>query len=234
MANILIIEDDATLGGLLAQRLQELGYEVTLADDGPRGLERAAGTGPDLIILDVMLPGMDGWEVLENLRRTQGTPVLMLTAKNEQPDVLRGLQMGADDYVKKPFDLRELELRIQALLRRAHGEPPGPGSVYDDGVLRIDADRRIVSRRGQPLHLTPTEFRLLCYLVAHPERPVPHAELLRAVWGPQYIDDTAILSVYIRYLREKLEDTPAEPAYIRTEWGAGYRFVRGRRENPGF
>jgi two-component system, OmpR family, KDP operon response regulator KdpE len=148
----------------------------------------------------------------------------MLTAKGDQDDINRGLQLGADDYVTKPFDLKELELRIEALLRRTKGSQSTSQAVYADETLVVDLARRLVLRRGQPVHLTPTEFRLLSYLVRHRERTVPHAELLREVWGPQYAEDTANLSVYIRYLREKIEDAPGAPSHIVTEWGIGYRF----------
>ena len=174
------------------------------------------------------MPGMDGWEVCRRLRETSDTPVIMLTARGTQDDVIQGLSTGADDYIKKPFDLRELELRIDAVLRRsqarAAGDADAAGTMFDDGWLVIDPDRRVVLRGGMPVHLTPTEFRLLIYLVERRDRPIPHNELLREVWGPAYVDETANLAVYIRYLREKVEETPANPRYICTEWGMGYRF----------
>ena len=151
----------------------------------------------------------------------------MLTARGTQEDVIQGLSTGADDYVKKPFDLRELELRIEAVLRRSQsgaGDAADDSNVFDDGWLMIELDRRVVLRGGQPVHLTPTEFRLLSYLVRRRGSPIPHQELLREVWGPGYSEETANLAVYIRYLREKLEATPANPRYICTEWGTGYRF----------
>jgi two-component system KDP operon response regulator KdpE len=222
---LLIIEDDLTLNSLLAAYLGKRGYDILSAMDGEEALRLAEEGQPDLVILDIMMPGTDGWETCRRLRQTSQVPVLILTAKVSQDDVLRGLQLGADDYVKKPFDLRELELRIQAILRRAGAPQAGPAASYDDGRLHVDMERRLVLLDHQPVHLTPTEFRLLSYLVQHRGRAVPHMELLCEVWGPEYADDTAILSVYIRYLREKLEDKPGQPRYIRTEWGVGYRFV---------
>jgi len=221
---LLIIEDDATLSQTLAASLSYHGHEVRTAADGVAGLQAAADWTPDLIILDIMMPGMDGWEVCRRLRETSDTPVIMLTARGTQDDVIQGLSTGADDYVKKPFDLRELELRIEAVLRRSQSGADGASTLFDDGWLMIDPDRRVVLRGGMQVHLTPTEFRLLSYLVQCRGRPVPHNELLREVWGPGYAEETANLAVYIRYLREKLEETPANPRYICTEWGMGYRF----------
>jgi DNA-binding response OmpR family regulator len=236
MMKLLLIEDDAILVRAVAIGLGRRGYEVQSAADGPAGLALAAAWAPDLVILDVMMPGMDGWEVLRRLRERADTPVIMLTARGTQADVIRGLTLGADDYVKKPFDMNELALRVEAVLRRsrarkaeadaaaAAGAGAGAGGIFDDGRLRIDLARRTVLCGGQPVHLTPTEFRLLACLVRQRGRPVTHAELLGEVWGPGYADETANLAVYIRYLREKLEETPAAPRYICTEWGIGYRF----------
>jgi DNA-binding response OmpR family regulator len=221
---LLIIEDDITLSRLLAGHLQSLGYDVVTAPGGAEGIRLAKEITPDLVILDVMMPGMDGWAVCRHLRSTSTTPILMLTAKGAQEDVIQGLELGADDYLKKPFDLRELELRIAAILRRSEGMPGDPGNLYDDGTLQVDLERRLVLRHGQRIHLTPTEFRLLSYLLRNRGRVVPHDELLTEVWGPEYIQETANLSVYVRYLREKLESAPGEPRYIVTEWGVGYRF----------
>jgi DNA-binding response OmpR family regulator len=225
MPRILIIEDDPTLGGMLRQRLHDHGHETTLAADGAQGLQHALDDHPELVILDISLPGVDGWEICSRLRERSAAPVLMLTARTDAQDVVRGLELGADDYLRKPFDLAELESRVMALLRRANGFDVASPPVYDDGVLRIDPERRIVTRYGRPVRLTPTEFRLMAYLVARAGRAISHAELVREVWGPEYADDPSVLAVYIRYLREKLEEVPSNPVYIHTEWGAGYRFT---------
>lgn len=222
---LLIIDDEITFAQLLSVFLQSKGYEVLLAGDGQRGLSMALDRRPDLVILDVMMPGLDGWEVLRQLRDESNVPVIMLTAKVEQEDVVHGLRIGADDYIKKPFDLRELELRIDAILRRQRAGQTNPSLLFADGVLNIDLERRRLLRRGQPVHLTPTEFKLLSHLVRERDRVVPHKELISVVWGQAYVGDTRSLSLYIRYLREKLEDDPGSPRYIRTEWGVGYRFA---------
>jgi|BarGraNGADG00212_2_1021979.scaffolds.fasta_scaffold04634_4 DNA-binding response OmpR family regulator len=231
MTKLLIIEDDATLARGLAISLELQSYEARVAANGVAGLQLVAKWQPDLVLLDVMMPGMDGWEVCRRLREVADIPIIMLTARGMRQDVIQGLTCGADDYVRKPFDLQELELRIKALLRRSQPQRNGDVDLFDDGRLLIDLERRIVLCRGQPLHLTPTEFRLLAYLVRHIGRVVAHEELVRAVWGPRYADETANLGVYIRYLREKLEETPNSPQYICTEWGIGYRFAAAARQD---
>lgn len=222
---LLIIEDDQVLNRLLTEHLRNVGHDVLSANGGLEGLELIRNYSPDLVLLDIMMPGMDGWQTCRRLREVSDVPVLILTAKGAEDDVIKGFQLGADDYIKKPFNLQELELRVEAVLRRSANRRLDDASDYDDGVLHIDLGRRMVVRRGDPVHLTPTEFRLLSYLLRHRDRVVPHSELLSEVWGPRYVDDTASLSVYVRYLREKLEDNPATPRYICTEWGVGYRFA---------
>jgi DNA-binding response OmpR family regulator len=229
MRRILIVEDDPTLGSLLVGRLREVGYDTLLAADGTEGLRLALERPPDLVILDLILPGMEGWEVCRRLREAGDTPILMLTARTDPADVVRGLELGADDYVRKPFEPAELEARVLALLRRSNGVAPSARTLYDDDVLSIDPARRLVTRYGAPVRLTPTEFRLLVYLAARPDQVVSHAELLSEVWGPAYAEDTSVLAVYVRYLREKLEDDPHNPDYVRTEWGVGYRFHADER-----
>lgn len=222
---ILIIEDDTALNALLADQLSEQGHEVLSATDGQQGLVLALEESPDLVILDIMMPGLDGWTVCRRLRETSNVPIIILTARVMQTDVIQGLELGADDYLTKPFDMRELELRIQAVARRAQPAQPVSGLLFDDGRLRIDLRRRLVLRAGQAVHLTPTEFRLLSHLVQQRGRVVSHEELLRGAWGPEYATETAILSVYVRYLRQKLEENPSDPQYIKTVWGEGYRFA---------
>jgi DNA-binding response OmpR family regulator len=231
MTKLLIIEDNATLARGLAISLELQSYEARVAANGLAGLQLAAEWEPDLVLLDVMMPGMDGWEVCRRLRELADIPIIMLTARGMRQDVIQGLTCGADDYVRKPFDLQELELRIKALLRRSQPEKNGHVDLFDDGRLLIDLERRSVMRCRQSVHLTPTEFRLLAYLVRHLGRVVTHEELVRAVWGPRDADETANLGVYIRYLRQKLEETPSSPQYICTEWGIGYRFVAAARQD---
>ena len=223
MAKILVIEDDETLNRLLTAFFRTRDYEVLSAAGGEEGLRVAMREGPDLVLLDVMMAVMDGWEVCRRLRAVSQVSIIILTAKTMPHDVIHGLSLGADDYIRKPFNLQELSLRVEAVLRRQRTDGAGP-MIYDDGTLMVDHDRRLVVLQGLPVHTTPTEFRLLSTLVQHAGRTVPHGELLTEVWGKEYAEDTAILSVYIRYLRQKLETQPASPQYIVTEWGVGYRF----------
>ena len=232
MTKLLIIEDDKTLARGLAISLELLNYDVRVAANGFVGLQLVTEWEPALVLLDVMMPGMDGWEVCRRLRELKDIPIIMLTARGMRQDVIKGLNCGADDYVRKPFDMQELELRIKALLRRSQPDRIASVDVFDDGRLLIDLERRSVVRGGQPVHLTPTEFRLLACLVRHLGRVVSHEELMRAVWGLRYADETANLGVYIRYLREKLEETPNSPQYICTEWGIGYRFAAPAKSDP--
>ena len=222
---ILIIDDNETLHPLLAFYLERRGFQVLTALCAREGIKVAYAAQPDLIILDIMMPEMDGWQACERLREISDVPIIMLTAKVEADDVIQGFLLGADDYVKKPFELRELEMRIHAILRRARTENHRNNVFYDDGVLRISLEQHQVFRQGQVVDLTSTEFRLLSYLVRHRDRIVPHQELLAAVWGSNYRDAKDGLSLYIHYLREKLEEEPSEPQYIRTKWGIGYWFA---------
>lgn len=231
-AKLLVIEDDPTLNQLLTRNLERKGFEVLSATHGKQGLRLAYQNHPDLVILDVMMPEIDGWQVCERLREVSDVPIVLLTAKISQDDVMRGLQLGADDYVKKPFNLSELELRIKAILRRTSMEHRDYDPLYEDSTLRIHLERRQILRHGTAVHLTPTEFRLLSYLVRNRGHVVPREELLTEVWGPEYIDDTSCLSLYIRYLRAKLEEVPSNPQYIRTEWGVGYRFMPANKNAP--
>jgi two-component system KDP operon response regulator KdpE len=222
---ILIIDDDPTLSRLLSMYLEHVGHEIIAARGGAEGLAQFSRHHPDLVVLDVMMPSMDGWEVLERLRAESDVPVIMLTAKVMPHDVVHGLRLGADDYIRKPFNLEELNLRILAVQRRSQqAAHPCRSLRYQDAFLLIDFDRRLVLRCGEAVHLSPTEFRLLCYLAENQARCVPHQEILTHVWGPDYVADTNTLSVYIRYLRQKLETDPDAPRYIHTQWGTGYSF----------
>jgi two-component system KDP operon response regulator KdpE len=223
---ILVIDDDTGLLTLLKLGLEREGFSVVTAESGKEGLRQAYETRPDLIILDIMMPGMDGWLTCQRLRYVCDTPIIMLTARTDKDDVLKGLSLGADDYLTKPCSFDELKARIHTTLRRAGtSKSEDWRAVYDDGNLYIDIVGEKVLRHSQPVHLTPTESRLLMYLVSQRARIVPHRELLLSVWGPKYVDEVGYLSVYIRYLRRKIEDDPANPHYIRTRWGVGYYFA---------
>ena len=224
---ILVIDDDQDLRQMLKAQLERKDYQVVLAASGREGLQKAYQVRPDLIILDIMMPGMDGWEVCRRLRELSGVPIIMLTARNMKGDVVKGLEAGADDYLTKPFSAAELNARIQAVLRRSStpdGKNSSRSSFYSNGHLSVDFERRIVRVRGQRVDLTPTEFKLLSCLIRNEGRVLPHRYLLTEVWGPEYADDLDYVKLYIRYLRLKIEDNPSDPTYILTEWGIGYRF----------
>lgn len=229
---IMIVDDDETMNELVRVNLQPRGYDMISATSGKRAIELAREYKPDLIILDVMMPEMDGYEVCKQLREFTDAPVLFLTAKGREQDLVRGFEVGGDDYVRKPFSLRELEARIQALLKRAvRSERDRVVTQFNDGHLRIDLDSGHVYRAGKMIHLTPTEFRLLSCLVHNIGTVITHEELLRDAWGENYTDATASLSLYIRYLREKIEDDPSMPRYIMTKWGIGYWFAEAGVQN---
>ncbi len=222
---ILVIDDDPGLSQLLRISLERDGFQVFSAGSGQEGLRMAYEHQPDLIILDIMMPEMDGWATCQRLRSVSDTPILILSAREEQEAVVRGLSLGADDYVIKPCSFEELQARIHALLRRTrHQTPQAWKMIYDDGYLHVDLANNIVKRKGVPIALTPTESRLLAYLVGQKGRVVPREELLQQVWGQEYERATGYLSVYIRYLRRKIEPDPSNPHYIRTHWRRGYSF----------
>jgi two-component system KDP operon response regulator KdpE len=221
---ILIIDDDQDLARIVQLSLDREGYQTVIATSGLEGLQEAYRVQPDLVILDIMMPGMDGWEVCRRLGEMSNVPILMLTAKGTEADIVKGLQIGADDYLTKPFSVAELIARIQALLRRAASQlQTDKPSVFSIGNLTIDLNRRMVMRDGELVDLTPTEFKLLECFVTHRDRVLPHRFLLTEVWGSEYIDETNYLKLYVRYLRRKLEEDPANPQLIVTEWGVGYR-----------
>lgn len=220
---ILIIDDDATLLELLSSHLQTAGYYSLTAQDGPSGLRLADAAPPDLVVLDVMMPGMDGWEVCERLREKSRLPVIMLTAKSEEIDKLRGFRLGVDDYVSKPFSFAELAARVGAVLSRARLTSAATHTLTS-GDLAIDFDERYVALNGQLVELTPTEYRLLETLAHHPHRTVPAETLLVEVWGPEYAGEVEHVKHYIWTLRKKIEADPGDPKHILTERGFGYRF----------
>jgi two-component system KDP operon response regulator KdpE len=211
---------------LVGMFLEREGYEVIQAANGKEGLRHLARSQPDLVLLDIMMPEVNGWETCRRIREISNVPIIMLTARSQEMDIVRGLKMGADDYVTKPFDLSELRARIRALLRRSREMRPETTAppVLDDGWLRIDLNKREVTVNRKLVDLTPTEFRLLSALVQKAGCVLPHRQLLRQVWGPEYGDEIHYLKLYIRYLRQKLEKDPSNPRYLLTEWGVGYRF----------
>ncbi len=223
---ILVIDDDSGLLTLMRLGLEREGFVVFTAESGKEGLRRAYENRPDAIILDVTMPGMDGWATCQRLRSMCDTPIIMLSANTRQADVLKGLSLGADDYLTKPCSFDELKARIRTVLRRAGGDSGDAWrATYDDDNICIDLKDGTVTRQGESIHLTPTESRLLMYLVSQKGRIVSHKELLTSVWGPEYAEEVGYLSVYIRYLRQKMEDDPSDPRYIRTRWRMGYYFA---------
>jgi DNA-binding response OmpR family regulator len=222
---ILIIDDDQDLARIVQLSLEREGYQTVIAISGLEGLQEAYRVQPDLVILDIMMPGMDGWDVCRRLGEMSNVPILMLTAKGTEADIVKGLQIGADDYLTKPFSVAELIARIQALLRRTDSQSQtDKPSIFSTGSLTIDLNRRLVMRDEDLVDLTPTEFKLLECFVTHRDRVLPHRFLLTEVWGSEYIGETSYLKLYVRYLRRKLEEDPANPQLIVTEWGVGYRF----------
>jgi DNA-binding response OmpR family regulator len=222
---ILIVEDESAVQRLISFPLEREGYRVLTADSGERGLELFASERPDLLLLDVMLPGIDGIEVCRRIRASSTVPIVMLTARDDEIDKVLGLEIGADDYVTKPFSVAELRSRIRAVLRRAQLPPEDPGKelVEIDGV-GLDGARRTVTAAGEPVDLTHVEFEILRTLMTSPGRVFSRRQLLEAVWDSADYRDPRTVDVHVRHLREKLEETPSEPVYIQTVRGVGYRF----------
>ncbi|NJN66470.1 MAG: response regulator transcription factor [Chloroflexaceae bacterium] len=223
---ILVVDDEIHLVKFMRMNLELEGCRVVSASNGQEALERAREDMPDVVLLDIMMPEMDGFETLRRLREFSPVPVLILTAKDEEEDRIRGLELGADDYIGKPFSHRELVSRIRAVLRRHYASPPIPQTtVVVDDRLRIDFARREVLVNGERVNLRPTEYRLLYHLVQNAGYVQTHQMLLTRVWGPEYRDENHYLRLYITYLRQKIEEDPSNPKYILTERGIGYRFV---------
>jgi two-component system KDP operon response regulator KdpE len=222
---VLVIESDAFLRARLSTFLQANGFRVLTAIDGHEGLRTAYRYHPELVILGLVLPDLDGCHACGRLRDLSDVPILMLTLDWDEEAVVACLEAGADCCMGRPLRLRELEARVRALLRRAKTAQQLQMPEYDDGRLRIDPQRQLVWRGGTPVHLSPTEFRLLCTLLRHGGEVVSHEDLLTEVWGSLCVDSPNYLSIYIGYIRKKLEEDPARPEYIQTKWGVGYRFV---------
>ena len=221
---VLVVDDEPMVRDVLARYLEQEGFEVSEAADGRSALERIAEHDPDLVVLDLMLPEIDGYEVLRHLRASSPTPVIMLTARGEETDRIVGLELGADDYITKPFSPREVVARVRAVLRRTTEAGPATEEmlVFDD--LTIDRGRREVLVDGQVVATTRKEFDLLAYLAASPGRTFTRTQLLEEVWDFAWDGDSATVTVHIRRLREKVETDPSEPRRILTVWGVGYRF----------
>jgi DNA-binding response OmpR family regulator len=226
-ARILVVDDDLTMGEVVGEYLRDAGLEARHAADGPSALSVAEQWPPDLVVLDLMLPGIDGLEVCRRLRAAHGSqqalPVIMLTALGEEADRVLGLEAGADDYVTKPFSPRELALRVQAVLRRAAAAQAPPPQPFRAGRFEVDVAARRIRRDGHELALTIREFDLLAFFLIHPGRAFTRAQLLEQVWGWSY-GDLSTVTVCVRRLREKTEDDPASPAHLQTVWGVGYRW----------
>ncbi len=222
---ILVIDDEETTVELLRLLLERRGFEVIKAYSAEEGLRKAYRHQPDLVLLDIMMPDMDGWEVCKRLREMSDVPIIFLTARSEGKDVVRGLEMGADDYVIKPYDNDELIARVRAHLRRSPKPNMSEELVFNGGEFRINFMNREVRVRNEMKHLTPKEFNLLGVLVRNAGRVVPRNELVTEAWGEEYGDAIDSLKLYIHYLRQKLETDPERPEYILTSRGVGYRFI---------
>ncbi len=223
---ILIVDDEARMRRFMQMNLDLEGYRVIEAENGMQAVERVRDDLPDLVALDVMMPQMDGFEALRLIREVSNVPVIMLTVNADEDSRVKGLDLGADDYVTKPFSPREFASRIRAVLRRFEAASPiDKGMIVVDDDLQIDLNTRHVIVRGEAIKLRPIEFKLLYHLVTNAGWTIPHETLLAKVWGHEYRDETHYLRLYITYLRQKIETDPAHPKYILTERGVGYRFM---------
>jgi two-component system KDP operon response regulator KdpE len=225
MAVLLVVDDDLSLLELLSGYLERLDHVVDGVASGAAALERLEARGFDLVILDVTMPGLDGWDILSRIRAVSRVPVIMLTARADETDILHGFAGGADDYVTKPFSFAQLAARISAVLERASPGGGATGSVIHAGDLEVDLERHRLLRAGQPIELTPTEFNILVTLVRASDRVLSARQIVTAVWGPEYANDTGYIRRYVWHLRQKLERDPGHPRYIVNERSFGYRFV---------
>lgn len=223
---VLVIDDDIGLLTMLRLGLELEGFDVTTAMGGKEGLRRAYQTHPDVVVLDVAMSEMDGWTTCKRLREVSDVPVIMLSGRTDKADIVKGLSMGADDYLTKPCSLDELKARINTRLRRgAKNRSAHRRAIFDDGHLHVDLHEQVVYKDGKLVELSPIEYRLLAHLVQKQGSIVPRKDLLINVWGPEYAHELRYLSVYIRYLRCKIEDDPNDPHYIQTRWKLGYYFA---------
>jgi len=220
---ILVVDDDVTLLRFLKEYLQREGYKVVTANRGPKGLRTFYQERPDLVVLDVMMPGMDGWEVCARVRELSDTPIIMLTAKTSEADKLRGFKLGVDDYITKPFSLEELAARMRAILSRTASQREGERAIYRIGALTVDMGKREACQEGRPIKLTPTEFRLLAALAHRAGEAVSQDDLITDVWGEYRRGGGSALRRYIWLLRQKIEIDPKQPTRLVTVRGYGYR-----------
>ena len=222
MSTVLVVDDEPIVREVVCGYLQRDGHKTLEASDGEAARDLLEGGEPQLVVLDVMLPGIDGLELCRWIRARSNLPIILLTARGDESDRIVGLELGADDYVTKPFSPRELAARVRTVLRRV--EAPRPVGDVVHGELRIDSEAREVLKAGEALELTAREFDLLLFLARHPRRVFSREHLMESVWGYQAAFDTGTVTVHIRRLREKIEDDPSHPAHIETVWGVGYRF----------
>jgi two-component system response regulator ResD len=224
MTTVLVVDDEPTIREIVAGYLQRDGYRTLEAADGNRARELLERDPPDLVVLDVMLPGADGLELCRWIRSRSRLPVIMLTARGEESDRIVGLELGADDYVTKPFSPRELAARVRTVLRRAEPEAVPEERLSFNGLV-IDSATRDVTKNGTPLRLTAREFDFLWFVASHPRRVFSREQIMRRVWGYSSALDTGTVTVHVRRLREKIEDEPSRPRHLETVWGVGYRFT---------
>lgn len=230
--HILIVDDEPRMRRFVRMNLELEDFTVSEASNGLDAVRKVREEMPDLVVLDVEMPQLDGFETLRELRRVSPVPVIMLTVRGDEDDRIKGLDLGADDYVTKPFSARELVSRINAVLRRVELSSPSSersSRIEVDDRLSVDFDRREVLVEGELVRLRPTEYRLLYHFMQNPGRVLTHEQLLSKVWGPEYVDDNQLLRLYVTYLRQKIEPDPSNPRYIFNERGVGYRFVNFRR-----
>lgn len=226
-AKVLLVDDDASLLRALSLYLGKRDYQIYTASDGITALRQTYEHRPDIIVLDVMMPKLDGWETCRRIREVSSVPIIMLTARGQEVDKVMGLKLGADDYVTKPFSLKELEARIEAILRRLRPPSPTEGPpIYADSRLVVDQTTWMVTLNGEPLGLTATERKLLFFMAENAGRVLSPAQILDNVWGPEYVDQADYVKLYIWRLRQKIEEDPSTPKYLITERGLGYRFAK--------
>ncbi len=231
---VLVIDDDKVVTAIIESILTQEGYQVYVAHDGQDGLRELYNHRPDLVILDLVMPHMDGWTTCARIRQVSDVPIIMLTYRDKEEDIVRGLDLGADEYIVKPFDHAVLKARVRAVLRRAallQAPEEEQEAVFSDGYLLFNPEERRVSLEGNPVKLTPTEYSLLGLLIEKAGKVLPYEELLEEVWGWEYINDVDYLRVYIWHLRRKLEPDSKNPRYIHTEHGVGYRFEPTEQNN---